>query len=200
MNLDDLAAALAMFPEAFPAVPEGAPHLHDFHTGNARCAVCKLTAAEAGVQGGGRVLGPRGAKDDGWRPESAGTSAMRALDGPAGPRALAPVGGLHGELEDVPLVRMDVVAHLYELVRRPGEDDASLATRIRRESVRLRTVHPVPPMAWQPPCGFRLGDDWRAPMRKPHETVIEPDEAWRCTQGFPEWGGDPPEHEMKRVN
>lgn len=121
-------------------------HLHDFGNGNARCSICRLTVAEAGVQSGGRVVGPRAGRDDGWRaPEPPG--GVRALQGP-------PID------EQPPLTRVDVVAHLHGIVRRPGEDEASLATRIRRMAGAFRPA--IPPLSWAPPPGFRLGvDRWQ---------------------------------------
>ncbi len=133
-----------------PLVPRApAPeHLHDFGSGSrgARCMICKLTVAEAGVQSGGRVVGPRAGRDDGWRAPEPPTIA-RALQGP-------PID------EQPPLTRIDVVAQLHGIVRRPGEDEASLATRIRRLAGTFRPA--IPPLSWAPPPGFRLGiDRWQ---------------------------------------
>jgi hypothetical protein len=145
----------------------GDDHLHDFHTGSARCTICKLTPEEAGVQSGGRVLGPAGAKDDGWRVGEDGTSLR-------GDRMLA----APDRVDEVRLTRMDVVVHPHGLVRRPGEDDASLATRLRRlcATPRYTLRPPVPPMGWTPPPGFKLGDDWRTSVPLAPTTLNQGDE------------------------
>jgi hypothetical protein len=147
--------------------PSAASHLHDFHMGAARCSMCGLTAAEAGVQSGGRIVGPSAASDDGWRVAPAPSRRVLADNG-------APARLLSGYADDRPmLTRTDVVAYLYGLRRRPGEDDASLATRVRRGAGNVR--HAVPPMEWSPPPGFRLGDDWQQQhtRRRAEEHTIE---------------------------
>ena len=138
---------------ARPPPPER-DHIHDFHTGTVkRCSVCGETMAEAALQSGGRLVGPAGATDDGWRAPEATT---RALGGRIEPRPT---------LETIALTRMDVVAHDWSLKRRPGEDDDSLAVRVRRACAGLGMVRrpAVPPMDWTPPPGYRLGDPWKGP-------------------------------------
>ena len=126
------------------------PHVHNFHTGSARCTLCKRTVAEAHVDSGGMIVGPKATTDDGWRAptHAVGVTPLQAEQAPA-------------------LTRMDVVAHAWGLVRRPGEDEHSLATRVRREAARhAGVVKTPPPMGWAPPAGFRLGDDWRKAFRE----------------------------------
>jgi hypothetical protein len=72
------------------------------------------------------------------------------------------------DVDEQRINRMDVVADLWTLARRPGEDDASLGTRIRRQAnrespARVKFIASMlPPAQWNPPPGFKLGADWRS--------------------------------------
>jgi hypothetical protein len=137
-------------------------HIHDFNTGrnpSSRCTICQVRLLDAGLQAGGKSVGPSQAVDDDYR---APTAYHAAVTGKVEPRP---------DLDRVPLNRMDVVAYGWALMRRPGEDDDHLAVRIRRAAANKPYRPTVPPMDWVPPKGYKLGDSWTV-ARGPNTVTI----------------------------